>query len=66
MEMKNAFARVDFWLSIVLVALMFAIWLNVWPYNMRGYDFIEGVFKGYAGKSPALLLAYRKYKRPIS
>jgi hypothetical protein len=56
MDVTNAFKRPDFWLSIVLIGLLFGLWVNVYPYGLRGYDMFEAVFKGHAADAPALYL----------
>jgi hypothetical protein len=56
MDVSNAAKRPDFWLSIALIGLLFGLWVNVYPYGLRGYDMFEAVFKGHAKDAPALFL----------
>src|SRR6056297_2518472 len=57
MDVGNAARRPDFWLSLIMVALLFGVWLTAWPYQMRGYDFIEGAFTEHVANSPGFLLS---------
>jgi hypothetical protein len=56
--MSNAFVRLEFWLSIVLIGLLFGEWVHVYPFTLRGYDLFEAILEGHGGQVPALYLAW--------